>query len=316
MEKTEGVVIPSNASVKVTRMAGIVEIQYMKHRNAKAPAVKKMPAVKDSQGNIVRASYYLNSITGEIIEQRDESRAVKTNSMRQTFKKMRYYINNNFTGARNELFITLTYGKELGVRPKLSDSAEIQSSFQVFIKRLKRRYNGKVDRITKKQRDFSSIDHFYVVEPHADGHAHIHVLLRFNDLKQVFIPAKELELLWGRGFVKIQSLDNVDNVGAYVTAYLSDMPLEEAESSGVNGEIVEKKGKKYVKGARLHYYPANFNLYRKSSGIKMPESKMIKYSEAKKIVSSGKLTVSRDYFVESGDFSNEIKYEQYNLRKQ
>lgn len=37
-----------------------------------------------------------------------------------------------------------------------------------------------------------------------------------------YIPHEELEKIWGHGFVGINKIDHVDNVGAYMTRYMAE----------------------------------------------------------------------------------------------
>src|SRR5690606_32528235 len=115
-----------------------------------------------------------------------ENRQQNYNSLRQTFKKLRYLINNNFEGLSNELHITLTY------KENMTDPKRLYVDFDRFFKRL--RYKYKND---------SSIDYVSVIEPQGRGAWHCHVLMRFNDLDKVFIKSDDLSALWGQGFIKI-----------------------------------------------------------------------------------------------------------------
>src|SRR5690625_653782 len=83
--------------------------------------------------------------------------------------------------------------------------------------------------------------------------------------------------LWGHGFVTIKSMKDVDNIGAYFSAYLADLEhtsenIHEALSEGL--KVVEREidgqKKKFIKGGRLHLYPAGMKLYRKSKGVEYP----------------------------------------------
>ena len=42
-----------------------------------------------------------------------------------------------------------------------------------------------------------------------------------------YVPVKELAEIWGNGFVKINRIDNVDNVGAYMTKYMTKDNVDE-----------------------------------------------------------------------------------------
>lgn len=293
-EKENDVVILPNDIVTVTTMNHLTEIQHMKKMNSRA-TIKKID--KDN---------YIDLSTGEIKEYKHiENRSESYNSLRQTFKKIRYLINNNFTGRKNELFITLTYAENM------QDTKKLYTDMDKFIKRIRYKYKKRTD-----------IDYLSVVEPQGRGAWHVHLLLRFNALNSVFLPSKELSEIWGHGFDKIKRIDQVDNIGAYLSAYLADVELTDDTLSTVFQEdrkIVEKEvngvKKKFIKGGRLHMYPTGMNLYRKSKGIEFPERKKMSYKNAKKIVGSAKPHYSKRYDVETQDFENTIQYEQYNSKR-
>ena len=191
LKETE-IIIKPNDFVTVTKMNHITEIQYMEKMNTRQN-IKKLSSEK-----------YLVLDTGEIKEfQHSEKRIENINSLYKTFKKLRYLINNNFKGKPNELFITLTFGEDENKwRPSCGDTVFLRKCFKVFIQAVKRKYG--------------SVDFVRVLEPHEDGHAHYHVLLRFNDYSRIFIPSDDLESWWKMGFVKIRSIKDVDNIVDYV----------------------------------------------------------------------------------------------------
>ena len=154
------------------------------------------------------------------------------------------------------------------------------------------------------------------------GAWHVHLLLKFNDLSSVFIPSSELATLWGHGFVKIKRVDGVDNIGAYLTAYLADLELTPetmAVAFQTGHDVVEKdvdgQKKAFIKGGRLHMYPPGMNLFRKSKGIAYPEREMMTYAGAKKIVGSAEPHYKKKYEIQADDFSNTLIFEQYNLKR-
>lgn len=307
--------ISDSSYVTVTNMGHLKEVQYLQHKNNSATIIK-----------VDKDSYYVVN-TGEIkgfkhIETRKDS----FNSLRQTFKKLRYLINANFIGAPNELHITLTYADNM------TDTKQLYNDFDRFIKKLKYKY-----------KDTTTIDYINVIEPQGRGAWHCHLLLRFNDLPKIYIDNKELATMWCKGFVTIRSLKDVDNIGAYLSAYLADLDvyaddkgiLQVGEETyqymakgGELGQIVNKitiddngqaVTKKVVKGGRLHLYPPGTNIYRKSKGIKEPDREVMTYRKFKKKVGSAKPTyVSGLQLISEDDkeFENTIIYEQYNLKRQ
>ena len=288
------VFIKDSAYVKVTKMNHLVEVQHMEKKNHKAH-IKKLD--KDR---------YMEIATGEIKEfNHSENRQQNYNSLRQTFKKLRYLINNNFTGKGNELHITLTY------KANMTDTKVLYKDFQNFIDRVRYRY--------KKE---TTIDYLTVVEPQGRGAWHMHLLMRFNELDKVYIKNSDLRALWGQGFVKIKSLKDVDNIGAYLSAYLADVELTEEntlkaiqEGQEVAIKVVDGQEKKFIKGGRLHMYPSGMNLYRKSKGIIEPERIDMPFNQVKKIVGSAEPHYSKKITIEDGDFKNTIQYLQYNTKR-
>ncbi len=132
-----------------------------------------------------------------------------------------------------------------------------------------------------KTHDLPKYEYISAVEPQARGAWHIHIVLIFDSEKAPFISNTVLEDLWGLGFVKIKSLQNVDNIGLYLSAYLGDMELADALSNNLlrSGKLktfeqVNEDGttqsKAVIKGARLRLYPPGIKLFRHSRGIKYP----------------------------------------------
>lgn len=283
--------------VTVTRMGHITELQYLEKMNSK-PTILKLSA-----------DQYMVLSTGEIFDiEKTEKRVENTTSLRKTFKKMRYLINNNFEGRKNELFITLTFAPDSsGWRPSVADTDYLGKCFKAFMQRIKRKYG--------------SVDFIRVLEPHEDGKAHYHVLLRFNDCKSVYIANSDFRKLWTEGFVTIHSLKDVDNIGAYVSAYFTDIELNDKtyedllNSDKSNKKVVEKGGKQFIKGGRLQYYPTGVQIYNKSKGIIMPEREVMSYKKAKKIAGSDQPTFEKNYLIEADSFSNKMRIESYNSKR-
>lgn len=296
--------------VKVTEMGNVIEILYMSQKNDSA-TIRMLPG----------GDCYLNLSTGEIKDViHHTSRADQKNSMYRTFRTLRGIINSNCYDVTKVRWITLTYAENM------TDAKRLYKDFELFNKRFQ---------YYCKSMDFGKPEYIVVCEPQGRGAWHCHLLYIFPGVAP-FIPNATLAKIWGHGFVKIKKLDNVDNVGAYLTAYLGDMELDEIMSDGrfidiveFNGssklgqiksvDVVDDKGqkstKRYVKGARLAFYPLNFNIYRCSRDIKRPaEEYMFQYLANKK-VSSGKLTYERTLKItdNANDFESFIHEQYYNM---
>lgn len=291
--------VPSNSKVIVTQMNHLIEIQYMKQMNHKQ-TIKMLPRNEETGFR-----EYEVIATGEIHNMNEsEKRSENLNSLGQTFKKLRYLINNNFVGGKNELHVTLTYALVDG--QPMRDSIKLYKDFEKFKKRLSYKYKDK-----------AKIEYINVVEPQGSGAWHCHCLLRFDGLENVYLKNDELAEMWGHGFVTIKGLSKVDNIGAYLSAYLSDIDVTDTDitGEGVVTREVDGKTKKFLKGGRLHFYDSGMNLYRASRGMKKPVRETMKYKDIKKIVGSTKPHYSQRIDIEKDDYKNQITYIQYNLKR-
>ena len=161
-------------------------------------------------------------------------------------------------------FVTLTY------RENMQDISQAKLDFKRFIQRYKRKYNVK-------------LKYVYVIEFQKRGAVHFHVVF-FN---MPFVDVNKLSRIWGHGFVKINRINGVDNVGAYVVKYMSKDLLDDR----LNGR----------------------DLYGRSRGLKAP----IVITDEKKILALQhkyyiNATYSKTYVSEH--FKN-ITYIQYNLKR-
>ncbi|WP_134643657.1 rolling circle replication-associated protein [Weissella cibaria] len=239
---------PNHPNTKAIVAGNTLEFRAYDHRNTQAN-IKKISKTE-----------YVNISTGEI--KQFENKAVKRTdnlaSLRSTFEKMRWIINSNFTGGKSELWITLTYAANM------TDEKQLSHDMDVFLKRLKR--------YVKREIAF-----IYIPEPQGRGAWHVHMLVKAVDKKKFYIDPNDLSEIWGHGFVKLRRPTMADNLGAYLTAYLGDMPLSEVESLGMayKQDMVQVKGakghqKKFVKGARLSLYPAGMKYFRTSHNLRKP----------------------------------------------
>lgn len=295
IEKRDDGVISDDKIVQVVCMNHLVEVQYIKNRNRNMP-IKRLD--KDT---------YLHLETGEIKEfNHTTNRSQCVESLRKTFKQLRYAINYNFVGAPNELFVTLTYAENM------TDTKRLKRNFEDFIKNLRRKYKN------------TTIDFINVVEPQERGAWHCHVLFRFNDLDKIFISNDDMRSLWKQGFVTVRSMENVDNIGAYLSAYLADIELT-PETVGmlktgdeVSTKMVDGVEKRFIKGGRLHMYPTDMRIWRPSRGIKKPTKEFMKQGEIKKVVGNATPHYSQTITVTDDDKKvlNTIIYNQYNLKRQ
>lgn len=255
---------------------------------------------------------YVDLRTGEVREYvHTVTRADNKKSVARSLSKLRDLLNCNIVDVTQCRWLTLTY------KENMTDRARLMDDFEEFVRRLRKR-----------------IGHFeYIVaaEPQGRGAWHLHVVLIFDN-KAPFIPNEDVSADWRQGFVTIKKLDDVDNVGAYLTAYLGDMDLTE----GMNAHLISidevkhsevkaidfeehgvKKTKFYVKGARLKFYPPGFHLFRASKGIKRPTVEIMEEFRAKQKVRGATLTFEKTLSLsdEDKDFKSILNYRYYNSKR-
>lgn len=287
-----------NLPVKVTEMGNVIEVQYMSRRNCKQ-TIQMLPGGKE----------FIVLSTGEIKDvEHHTTRKDNKKGLYKTFANARGMINANVTDVSKVRWCTLTY------KENMTDPKQLYQDFQQFNQRFQ--YYCKI-------KGYSKPEYIVMMEPQGRGAWHAHLLYIWQDMKAPYIANQEFREMWGHGFVKIKKLDNVDNVGAYLTAYLGDMELDEIgidKADGKQCKIVEvdengeKVKKAIVKGARLDLYPANFNMLRYSRGCKKPIEEMLYQDEAeKKVLGATKTFESAVQLTDTeNDFNCVIIKEQYN----
>jgi len=175
-------------------------------------------------------------------------------SLRKIFKDLRQLISYNFTQNNdNQMFLTLTYEENM------QDDKRLKKDLEIFIKKLGRR--------------IADLEYITIVEPQARGAWHAHILVKSSDK---LVMGKDLYMmihdLWGHGRTTTERLDNVDNIGAYFIAYFSNLEIPDELVDEYQDDIIEKNGKKYIKGERIKFYHDYMQIYRHSRSINKPSS--------------------------------------------
>lgn len=295
VQKTGPPVFPSDAWATVTEAGNIVKVTLSSHHNLK----QTIQLLEGGDEYIVISS-------GEVKEvEHKETRAQNMASVRTTFQKLSMLINANTSDPTKCRFVTLTYAENM------QDTRQLYTDFVLFVKRF---------RYFCEQQKYGKVEYIAVVEPQQRGAWHLHVILIFKR-KAPFIANDTLKDLWGLGFVHVRSIDNVDNVGAYLCAYLTDLELPDCDSKDmellenaftITEHEVDGKKKRFIKGGRLHLYPAGMNIYRCSRGVKRPIVRKMKLGEAEKL--TGDMVKTYEKTVElsnpEADFETTI-YTQY-----
>ena len=173
---------------------------------------------KDKTSFERRGTQKASETSEEVVKVNDDKNL--KDSLRRTRNTLRRLINAN-TGKWNERekFFTLTF------KENVTDHEKANAEFRSFIKRL----NYK---IFKKH---SGLKYVCVVERQERGALHYHIVL-FN---MPFVPVNELSEIWGHGFVRINEIKDVDNLGAYVVKYIEKTMYEMQEKK--SAKVKDKK---------------------------------------------------------------------------
>jgi len=125
-------------------------------------------------------------------------------------RDLRRLINSNIHmyGVKSK-FVTLTFADNI------TDIKKANYEFKKFKQRLETYF------------DFR-LKYTCVIEFQKRGAIHYHVVF-FN---MPYIKKSKLAQIWGNGFIKVNNIDNVDNVGAYVCKYMSKNFIDDERLRG------------------------------------------------------------------------------------
>lgn len=169
---------------------------------------EKMPSIptrrrKESTSNLDLESEFDNTLLD------------RQHNMQKARNRLRRLITANFD--ENSKFITLTF------KENLTDVKKANYEFMKFIQRLRYRYGN--------------FKYAAVIEFQKRGAVHYHMI---SDLP--YIENSELNKIWGHGFVKINDISHVDNVGAYMIKYMTkdniDMRLRGLKSYQTSKNLI------------------------------------------------------------------------------
>ena len=194
-------------------------------------------------------------------------------------KDLRRLINSNHGQYGDQFtskFLTLTFGD------MVTDVEEANYEFTKFIQRLNYLVFD-----TKK----ANLKYNAVIEFQKRGAIHYHVII-YN---MPWTKQKIIEETWGNGWIFINKIDNIDNVGAYISSYLG----QSSKGQGKNIDDDRLQGKKSYFSSRGLFKPIEIT--------------------DKKIVEQVATALLNEKITYSAEFENEhlgkISYKQYNLKR-
>lgn len=250
--------ITSKSHATITYAGDTVKLVAVQNHNEECP-IEKI----DNDTFVVRS-------TGELKKYNHEKkgRLAHKGNLRKTFNKIRDLVNANVTvlNQSHVLFVTLTFAENM------QNPLKAYEEFKKFMGRLK---------TYCLKHEYEIPKYISVIEPQARGAFHFHVLLIFPT-EAPFILNSELEQIWGNGFTDVQHLQgNISNVGLYLTAYMSDIIIDDESGNEIVIDSKDKQKKSSIKkGARLHFYPKGLHIVRHSRDIEIPTEIATDYQTA------------------------------------
>ena len=215
--------------------------------------------------------------TGEVlpISTHAKTRSQNLRYIRQSMQNGRDMINTNIRDLEKCIWVTFTYAENM------TDEKRLYLDFKHF----NETYRKKVGRYK----------YIVAVEPQQRGAWHMHCFMIFD--AKPWIDYNEILKIWGKGRVEVQRMyGDVNNLGAYVSAYLCNLPLQDKVKSedGHNLNIVtDRDGHMYQKAQRIAMYPAGMQIFRFSRGLVKPTEEFTSLIEAEKKASAGTLTFDK-----------------------
>lgn len=210
---------------------------------------------------------YVDLRTGEIKQfKHHDHRSIASFNHSFTILKDKLYC--NFNGEPNELFATLTFDNkkapiDLAFNHNESHNHQIAKYCKQELKKLIRKIKQQLNK------DDAQLIYITIMEPQKSGVPHFHLLLKLLNSESINLSEAMLNNLWSHGFVNIKKLYDTTNLAAYFHAHLTDLPADEATSNDLkHPHIINRQQKKYIKGARLKYFPNDINYFSCSRNLK------------------------------------------------
>lgn len=162
-------------------------------------------------------------------------------TQRRRRNKIRQLICANFDSCSK--FVTLTFNNSMDF--DIKDVKACNMAYKLFCQRLKYRY---------PELRYVTVIEFQ--DKNDRGAVHYHMICNLP-----YIKKSELSDIWGNGFVKINAIDKVDNVGAYVVKYMNkdidDIRLQGLKAYNCSQGLqkpLEVKSWSYMDTELIRYY--------------------------------------------------------------
>lgn len=190
---------------------------------------------------------YVDICTGEI-KQYNLDKPTSKADVNRKLKKYEEIVLYNFTGGASELFVTLTCSQHI------TDIADIKQYYNNFIDNIKQ--------------DYQDIDYIGLFEQTELGCWHIHLFIKNNQHKKLYVPHQQLLNYWQQGAVYV-----MPNKNTFQT-------------------LGHSKNKRDDRLERFRHFPKGEKLYHRSKGIKTPKKEKMTYKDCPEYNSNNHTRVS------------------------
>lgn len=285
IEKGEDYFIARNKVVKVIKYATSEDIEITDIQS-KSDVLKSFKKLNKYEYVVVE--------TGEIKEYKFNN-VKDVGSLKKSMKKLNQTLKNNFVGAENELFITLTAKRDV------TDIRQMKMMFQQWWDKLRGLYDDL---------EFASI-----YEKHIERDSwHIHTIIKATEHKRLFIPNKIIEEVCGYGFTKTSRIVNTSTSNEIREEYRMAYRNKITEKFGIN-KVINYMCKTETK----EQIPVGIRCYDTSRGIKKPVPDNISYAASRQQMGEKyKLTDAYTSLIRDGDTNvilNKVKTEYWTKMK-
>lgn len=216
-----------------------------------------------------RSELEIDEETGEILNRpSNDPEEVRRNNGRRAKSELRRLIVSNFS-AESDKFLTLTFRD--GSVNDVTNLDDCNHAFKKFIQRMKRKYD-----------DFKFVVVTEFQDANGRGAIHYHMIASLP-----YIKAGVLEGIWGNGFVRQTKITHVDNLGAYVTKYMT----KDVADKRLIGKKAYRTSRNLLRPIVLHGAEASRLLYDHLGVGKKIERKAV-YEKSYPSEHQGKVTYS------------------------
>ena len=247
----------------ISKFAEVKEITY----NSGKKLIKEYErrSIQDFPTKRISKDEYVIKETGEICEYVKSECKTADNIKKCLKEKVKPILENNFFGGKSEIFVTLTYSKDM------NDFKQLSSDFKEFWRRIIRKYKGK-----------HRLACVYVKEMQQKRKSwHIHALIKDLDGNKLYIPNETMGLIWKKGFTSVSRV--LSGLDLDYREMNEEKKMEENffiqnERWNIN-KIIDYMCKLKTKEGEI---PASGRIYGIKGGLKPPSKRIKRYDDVMK----------------------------------